>query len=576
MKSLRRKLILSFTILIVILLAIMTITGLLQSSRSMNNLANTTMLEKLHGDINVMRTYVTSHYGSLKYVNQQLVDQDGIPLTNRFELVDQMGSELNDAATIFAKDGDDYIRTVTNIVDNGNRAVGTYLGKDSLAYPSIEKGELYIGKAKILGKDYVTAYDPIKNAQGEVIGILFVGVTTSDVLALIKNDLNTFALVFTVITAVAVLIGIIFSWLISSSLVKPIIAAKQFAETLAQGDLTAEINQKYLKDKTEIGQLIHAFNNMKVNITTLIKDIIVLSESTNKTTSTLHESTEKTSSASKEVFETISQIALAANDQAGNTELGTTKVNELGMIIATNAELTRELVNQSNQIMSLSSEGIHVLKELSHTTDMVKTSQEDIKDGIVKTNESAEKIINATDIITSISNQTNLLALNASIEAARAGEYGLGFAVVANEIRKLAEQSQESARVISEISNELKLNSEASIVITNTSSDALFQQLTSVKNTEEKFNNVYEAVIILINNLDKIEASSKAVSTMKDSVLDVMENLSAIAEENAAATEEVSAAIDSIGNAMSQVADLSDELKDIVKELKSNTSHFKI
>ncbi len=576
MKSLKTRLILSFTLLIVLLLTTISVIGILQSRNAMSNLGNTTLLEKLNGDVKAMEQYVKNEYGTLMFIDEQLIDGNGDPIAGRYDMVDDMKKELGDAVTIFAKEGDDYIRVVTNIVkDNGDRAVGTYLGTDSKAYPSMQAGELYIGEASILGIDYITAYQPLKNMSGNVIGILFVGVTTSDVEAIVQKDINSFAITFLIIVLVAILIGVVVSYLISSSIAKPIIATKKFAEVLESGDLTAQMDQKYLKDKTEIGQLIHAFNNMKETITDLITKIVVLSGNTNQKTVELNDSTKKTGAAALQVFETISQISDAATDQAENTEEGTYKVNDLSQIISKNSELMTQLVDQSHEIMQLSDDGLGVLKELSHTTDLVKKSQEDIKDGIIQTNQSAERIIEATDIISSISDQTNLLALNASIEAARAGEYGRGFAVVADEIRKLAEQSRESTTVISEVTAELKINSEKSIEITERSYESMLQQLSSVKNTESKFNGVFTAIKELILHLDEMDTSSQEMTKMKDHVLGVMENLAAIAEENAASTEHVSSSVNDISSAMTMIEDISDELVSIVSELKEKTKEFK-
>lgn len=576
MKSIRTKLIIGFTLLIVILLTAISITAILQSRSAMLHLGNTTLLQKLNGDIKAMEQYVDNEFGTMFFIDNELVDKDGVPIAGRFDMVDVMKDELGDAATIFAKEGDDFIRIITNIIkDDGERAVGTYLGTDSAAYETIMDGELYIGEASILGKDYITAYQPIKNMSGVVIGILFVGVTTADVEAIVENDINAFMFIFAIIAIIATLIGVFVSYIISNGIAKPIIATKEFAEMLESGDLTVQMNQRYMKDKTEIGQLIHAFNNMKDTITSLIKKIVELSQNTNETTIELNNTTKKTGEAAANVFETISQIADAASEQAESTESGTHKVNDLSQIIADNSQLTHQLVEQSHEIMQLSDEGLTVLKDLSHTTDMVRKSQENIRQGIERTNTSAERIIEATDIIASISDQTNLLALNASIEAARAGEAGKGFAVVADEIRKLAEQSQESTMVISGVTSELKLNSEKSIDLTNNSYETLKQQMESVSNTEEKFNRVFSAVKQLIVHLDEIESSSNKVTAMKDNVLGVMENLAAIAEENAASTQQVSSSVDEISSAMGLIQEISDDLMKIVTELKSHTTEFR-
>lgn len=577
MKSVKGKLILSFSVLIGFLILVTSVMGILSANNSLKDLENDLLLSKLNADIKAMETYVNYYMGRIQYEDGHLYDAYGDPIQGDVDLVDQIREDLGDAATIFAKDGDDFKRVSTNIVlEDGNRAVGTYLGTDSAAYQSMIEGKLFLGEANILGKDYLTAYDPILNDSGETIGILFVGVSKAEADAKIADDINQLRMTFIIVGIGALIIGAGFTLFFSARLVKPINAAKDYSHELASGDLTAQINQKYMRDKTEVGQLIVAFINMKDSIADMIRNMINLSDHTNDITGTLHGITQKTNDAGKEVFETVGQIAEAATEQAENTEKGTLVVDELGQIIVSNNELTKELLEHSEGIKTLSNEGIEVLTELIQSTDKVKEAQDNIKDGITKTNDSADRIIEATDIISSIADQTNLLALNASIEAARAGEAGKGFAVVADEIRKLAEQSQESSKLISDITAALLSNSKEAMDIAEESYGAMNSQINSVKNTEEKFNSVFTAVEILIQDINMINESSQNVLKKKEYVTDIMSNLAAIAEENAASTEEVSASIDEISNAMNQITHIADELMTNVEELKEKTSAFKV
>jgi len=577
MKSIKTKLIVSYSILISVLLVIIIVTGYLQSRDSMNNLGNSVLLSKLNGDINSMDDYVESFYQKLSYVDGTLVDADNKPVIGDFSLVDEMGKDLGDAVTIFAKEGDDYIRIATNILkDDGERAVGTLLGKDSKAYKPISNGDRYIGEASILGVNYITAYDPIFDESNNVIGINFVGVEVDDIDERINEDLNKFVFVFLIIAVAALLIGVISSVVISSKIVKPIVATKEFAETLSAGDLTASISNVYLKDKTEIGGLIKSFVEMKESIASLVVNIIDLSNGTNETSNILLEASQSTTRAAEEVSLTVAEIADGANEQATNTERGTVDVTELGNIVNQNHELTSEIVLESKDIMTLSNEGLSNIKELSRTTDIVRESQEKLREGISKTNSSAERITEATEIIASISNQTNLLALNAAIEAARAGEAGKGFAVVADEIRKLAEQSQQSTITIAEVIEELKNNSDESVKITNDSHEALLEQIQSVNDTEDRFNKIYEAIEKFIESLERINLSSSEMNNMKNKVLDVMQSLSAIAEENAAGTEEVTATVDEISDSIGNISSIAEDLVKTAEELKENTNRFKV
>jgi methyl-accepting chemotaxis protein len=577
MKSIKTKLILSYSIVFILVLSIIIAFGYNQARTSMEAIGEESLLVKLNGDINAMETYVEAYYGDLSFVDGLLVDETGESISGNFSMVDKMSEDTGNAVTVFAKDEDDFIRVVTNIIDeDGNRAVGTYLGQGSNAYDSMIEGKLFIGDAAILGINYITAYDPIVDESGEVIGINFVGVPVDDLSDMIQNDLNRLLSVFLIIGLVGIIISVLASVVISNQLVKPIKGTQVFAEILSSGDLTVEIDQKFSKNKTEIGKLVRAFVAMKESIRNLLLSISELSLSTNEKVKSLLSVTHKTTFAAEQVSTTVSEIAKGATEQAENTEHGTLEVSKLGDAIDSNHQRTTGVMEKSRGIMILSEQGLKNIKNLSHITDEVKVSQEALRQGIKETSSSAEKISEATNIIAAISDQTNLLALNAAIEAARAGEAGRGFAVVADEIRKLAEQSQQSTLVISDVIEELKSNSDKSVSITNDSFEALEKQINSVKETERQFVDIYKSLESFVTTLEQITVSSDEMNTMKDRVLEIMENLSAIAEENAAATQEVIATVYEITSAVSTINTITSDLKESADELEGESNRFKL
>ena len=577
MKSIKTKLVLAYSLVFILVLSIIVAFGYIQAKTSLEDIGQESMLLKLNGDIEAMKTYVRAYYGELNLEEGLLVDEGGQPIAGDFSMVDKMSADTGNAVTVFSKEGDDFIRVVTNIInEDGKRAVGTYLGQGSSAYDSMINGQLFIGEANILGINYMTAYDPILNESGQVIGINFVGVPVDDLDEMIENDLNSLLFVFIIIGLIGIIISVVASVIISSQLVKPIRGTQVFAENLSSGDLTVEIDQKFSKNKTEIGKLVRAFVAMKESIRNLLLGISSLSVSTNEKVKNLLDVTNKTSYAAEQVSTTVSEIAKGAIEQAENTEHGTLEVSKLGNVINESHQMTTEVMEKSKGIMVLSEKGLNNIKALSQITDQVKVSQEALRQGIKETNLSSEKISEATNIIAAISDQTNLLALNAAIEAARAGEAGRGFAVVADEIRKLAEQSQQSTLVISEVIEELKSNSDKSVDITNKSFKALESQIESVKETESQFTEIYQALESFVVTLESVTVSSDKMNAMKDRVLEVMESLSAIAEENAAGTQEVTATISEITSSIAEINMITKDLKGSADELESHTNRFKL
>ena len=221
-------------------------------------------------------------------------------------------------------------------------------------------------------------------------------------------------------------------------------------------------------------------------------------------------------------------------------------------------------------------DGLEIVKGLEEKTAANSNASRSVYDSIQHTNESSGKISDASTMIASIAEQTNLLALNAAIEAARAGEHGRGFAVVADEIRKLAEQSANSTKLIDEMVKKLVDSAEAAVEKMNESSALVKEQELSVGQTRERFNEISVAMAESQLNVARIEKSSQLMDNQKNQVQDVVQTLSAVAEENAASTEEASAAIQQQAASVQEIADASENLSELASQLSLSIQKFKI
>ncbi len=215
-----------------------------------------------------------------------------------------------------------------------------------------------------------------------------------------------------------------------------------------------------------------------------------------------------------------------------------------------------------------------ILSSLSSVNQRTKEAIQVVYDQTNTTNESALKIKEATDIISEIAEETNLLSLNASIEAARAGEQGRGFAVVATQIQKLAEQSNESARQIDDIIHSLIKDSEESVETMKEVRNIIGQQNENVIHTEHAFNNVKEGIDQSIESIEMIASKTQELDEARVRVVDVVQNLNAIAQENAASTEETSASAAEAGTTVESIADNARHLNEIAKQLEENVQKF--
>lgn len=235
----------------------------------------------------------------------------------------------------------------------------------------------------------------------------------------------------------------------------------------------------------------------------------------------------------------------------------------------------KELNQATKEVDILKEEGFNIIGELLGNTECNNKSIEDIQAVINSTNESAEKIEVASSMIRSIAEQTNLLALNANIEAARAGEFGRGFAVVAEEIRKLAESSNKFAEEITTIVEDLTNKSQEAVATMKEVANISKLQSESVENTNQKFMGISKAMERMNQVIDNINQIGYQMMDNKDSIINMIERLAAIAQENAAATEEAAASVEEQTATVSEIAESSVALAELAKELKEGISRFK-
>jgi len=205
--SLKMKLSGALVLLLLIVGGLITCVSYIYSSRMAENLVDHALKMKIDGDIHSARNYAEKHFAELKYEDGIMKDTDGREVKGQHEMVDAIKRDLGVVATIFSKDGNDFRRITTNIKkEDGTRAVGTYLGSDSAAYDPVRSGELYLGEADIIGKPYLTAYDPIFDKHKDIAGILFIGIPEDEINAMTHDNMAT--LIRNILIAFALVLGI--------------------------------------------------------------------------------------------------------------------------------------------------------------------------------------------------------------------------------------------------------------------------------------------------------------------------------------------------------------------------------
>lgn len=260
------------------------------------------------------------------------------------------------------------------------------------------------------------------------------------------------------------------SYVFASKLANPIIAITEVVEQLAILDFSFDEKSKaakYIDRKDEIGVMIRSVKKMRDNVADFISKTSKATIAVAASSEELTANSQQSATAAEEVAKTIEDIARGASDQAMDTENTANNIEQLGNLLQENYQYMTELNAASEKIASQKDAGFVILKELIVKTEKVSGSASNVYDIILSNDESAKKIETASTMIQSIAEQTNLLALNAAIEAARAGEAGRGFSVVADEIRKLAEDSNRFTGEIKTVIADLKSKSELAVSTIN-------------------------------------------------------------------------------------------------------------
>ena len=492
-------------------------------------------------------------------------------VTQHVEIADNIKESTDMDITVFYGD----TRYMTSLIGaGGNRMVGTRAG-EAVVEAVINNGEEYFSRnVDIYGAAYYGYYIPLYNSAGdEVVGMIFAGMPKADAQAQITKIIGLIG----GIVAVMGVIAAIFLAVVIRRLVVALHKSQSALEEIAAGRLNnVNLDDAMLKRKDEVGNISRAVQKLKNELSDIIGNIKAQSNELNASAVYLSSRTAETTNTISQVEKAVGEVAEGATNQAEETQSATDNVIRMGDMVEETAKETETMHQDAQNMHRLGQEAYETLHELNRINDEAKKSIEIIYEQTNTTNQSAQKIKEATNLITSIAEETNLLSLNASIEAARAGEQGRGFAVVAAQIQKLAEQSNESAKQIEEIISQLIEDSDKSVETMNVVRDIMDKQNENVTKTDARFGEVIKGIEESMAAINRITGKTEEMDNARVSVVDTVQNLTAIAEENAASTEETSASITEISNAVADISNKAGQLKEIAVKMDESMAIFQV
>lgn len=439
---------------------------------------------------------------------------------------------------------------------------GEHFEEDSLLRNILDTEE---STFELNGQDHLLSYSKVGEGDWFVTALI--------PYSYLRQESKSLGDMIRLLAAGCFIVALLLAYVITASISNPLKKLLDLMHLAKQGNLSFDVKDN---KKDELAVVLTNFSEMVENIKGLILKSSNSAQKVINNASDISRLSAQTHSNSDQVSISIAEIAEGSSQQAVEITTGVMQLNDLSDNMNKVGEDISSVAEVVYDTKKLSEIALVAVKSLNDKALETKSVSAQIIDDINSLDNDMKEIKNITNIIAGISEQTNLLSLNAAIEAARAGEAGLGFAVVAEEVKKLADQSKEASVMISSIIKRIQTKTEITVDAANRSSLIVGKQMEAVYETDNSFKTIFSSMDAISKMINKVESSLKVVLDSKTIVMETMENVSAVSQEAAATSEEVSSSAQEQIASAELLSALAEELSNMAEELEKSIAQFNI
>ena len=390
----------------------------------------------------------------------------------------------------------------------------------------------------------------------------------------VYSSLGSLRTTYFILVVIGAIVMFVFSLKMSSSITTAIEKLHAHAVQLAKGNL--RMDDIIIDSKDEIGSLATAFNDMSASLRALIGKMSNTSHQVAAASEELTASAQQSADTSVHVAEKVGEVNMNVNTQLGDIESAKESVDIVFRDIENMSEKTNVVTKASNETAESAQRGSKLMEtavgKMSNIEKSVMASAEVVK----KLGESSQQIGQIVEAISGIAEQTNLLALNAAIEAARAGEHGRGFAVVSEEVRKLASESATSAEQIRDRINQIQHDTNLAVEAMQNGTKDVQEGTEAIREVGEQFNQIMKRVDGIQQQMEGIGTSMKTVSEGANKIVKAVESIDEVSRQTAEHTNSISSDTETQSASNEEIAAASQSLSNLAEEMQEEISRFKI